>query len=181
MLQNVEGIPRATDSACNFADIHVFMKDVHKLLSYANGKAAGRVGACTWLGPHRYTGASHVIETSRACLLLTLTDRAAPAEPQLFSMLALVSSSASFTPLYSRRAAFQHTASLSRSVVSPRVAEDPVMMPEFLKKLFPDMEKPDFSSFTEGISKMFSGDDEAPAEEPAPAEEAPAEEAPAEE
>ena len=96
-------------------------------------------------------------------------------------MLALVSSSAGFTSLYSRRAAFQHPASLSRSVVSPRVAEDPVMMPEFLKKLFPDMEKPDFSSFTEGISKMFSGDDEAPAEEPAPAEEAPAEEAPAEE
>ena len=69
VLQNVEGIPSATDSECIFDDIHVFMKDVHKLLSYANGKAAGRVGACTWLGPHRYTGASHVIETSRACLL----------------------------------------------------------------------------------------------------------------
>ena len=69
VLQNVEGIPSDVDSACIFADIHVFMKDVHKLLSYANGKAAGRVGACTWLGPHRYTGASHVIETSRACLL----------------------------------------------------------------------------------------------------------------
>ena len=52
MLQNVEGIPSATvDSECIFADIHVFMKDVHKLLSYANGKAAGRVGACTWLAP----------------------------------------------------------------------------------------------------------------------------------
>jgi len=69
VLQNVEGIPSDVDSTCIFADIHVFMKDVHKLLSYANGKAAGRVGACTWLGPHRYTGASHVIETSRACLL----------------------------------------------------------------------------------------------------------------
>ena len=69
VLQNVEGIPSDVDSECIFADIHVFMKDVHKLLSYANGKAAGRVGACTWLGPHRYTGASHVIETSRACLL----------------------------------------------------------------------------------------------------------------
>ena len=35
----------------------------------ANGKSAGRCGFCTWLGPHRYTGRSVVVDADRAALL----------------------------------------------------------------------------------------------------------------
>ena len=58
------------------------------------------------------------------------------------------------------------------------------MQPQFLKDLFPDMEKPDFGDMGKKMSEMFSGlmpKEEEPAAEPAPVAEAPAEEAPAEE
>lgn len=54
-----------------------------------------------------------------------------------------------------------------------RSASQPVMMPKFLKDLFPDLDKPD--DVLGGIKKMFGMEEEAPAPEP-PAEEAPAEE-----
>ena len=52
-----------------------------------------------------------------------------------------------------------------------RLPSAPVMMPKFIKDLFPEMDKPD--DFLGGIKKMFGMEDEEPAA-PAPAEEEPA-------
>ena len=69
VLQNVEAIPQKLAVDCIFEDLDLFCLDIHSLLAYANGKSAGRCGFCTWLGPHRYTGRSVVVDADRAALL----------------------------------------------------------------------------------------------------------------
>ena len=69
VLQNVEAIPQKLAVECIFADIDLFCLDIHSLLAYANGKSAGRCGFCTWLGPHRYTGRSVIVDADKAALL----------------------------------------------------------------------------------------------------------------
>ena len=54
---------------CIFTELDLFCLDIHSLLAYANGKSAGRCGFCTWLGPHRYTGRSVIVDADRAALL----------------------------------------------------------------------------------------------------------------
>lgn len=69
VLQNVEGIPRRPDYDNIFEEVDLFCLDIHSLLAYANGKAAGRCGFCTWLGPHRFTGTSVIVDADQAALL----------------------------------------------------------------------------------------------------------------
>lgn len=69
VLQNVEGIPRKPDYENIFEEIDLFCLDIHSLLAYANGKSAGRCGFCTWLGPHRFTGTSVIVDADQAALL----------------------------------------------------------------------------------------------------------------
>lgn len=69
VLQNVEAIPQKLAVDCIFAELDLFCLDIHSLLAYANGKSAGRCGFCTWLGPHRYTGRSVIVDADRAALL----------------------------------------------------------------------------------------------------------------
>ena len=69
VLQNVEAIPQKLAVECIFADIDLFCLDIHSLLAYANGKSAGRCGFCTWLGPHRFTGRSIIVDADQAALL----------------------------------------------------------------------------------------------------------------
>ena len=48
-------------------EIQIFTQ--HKMLAYRNGKSAGRVVDADWHGPHRFTGAYHVVPVSKACVL----------------------------------------------------------------------------------------------------------------
>ena len=59
VVRNVEGVPDNDQS--DFTTISRFAvgnKDGWPMLAYINGKAAGRVGACSQMGPHRFTGAA---------------------------------------------------------------------------------------------------------------------------
>ena len=58
VVRNVEGVPDNDHS--DFTTISRFAvgnETGWPMLAYINGKAAGRVGACSEMGPHRFTGA----------------------------------------------------------------------------------------------------------------------------
>ena len=60
VVRNVEGVPDNDQS--DFTTISRFAvgnEDGWPMLAYINGKSAGRVGACTQSGPHRFTGTRH--------------------------------------------------------------------------------------------------------------------------
>ena len=59
VVRNVEGVPDNDHS--DFTTISRFAvgnETGWPMLAYINGKAAGRVGACSEMGPHRFTGAA---------------------------------------------------------------------------------------------------------------------------
>ena len=59
VVRNVEGVPDNDHS--DFTTISRFAvgnETGWPMLAYINGKAAGRVGACSQMGPHRFTGAA---------------------------------------------------------------------------------------------------------------------------
>lgn len=66
---NLEAIPSQLEAECAFDGIERFTR--RELLSYRNGKAAGRTLRSTdWGGPHRFKGgAEHVVPLRSACAL----------------------------------------------------------------------------------------------------------------
>jgi len=70
VVRNVEGVPDNDHS--DFTTISRFAvgnETGWPMLAYINGKAAGRVGACSEMGPHRFTGVEWEAPLKAACVL----------------------------------------------------------------------------------------------------------------
>ena len=70
VVSNVEGVP--DDERSDFTTITRFAigdENGWPMLAYANGKSAGRVGACSPHGPHRFTGLEWELPLDSACVL----------------------------------------------------------------------------------------------------------------
>ncbi len=55
-MKNEELAPERMDYTNCFLEGHKFHSDPRRFTAYGNGKAAGRVGECTWHGPHYILG-----------------------------------------------------------------------------------------------------------------------------
>lgn len=61
-MKNEELAPDRMDYQNCFLEGHKFHSDPRRFTAYGNGKAAGRVGACEWNGPHFISGQRSVTE-----------------------------------------------------------------------------------------------------------------------
>jgi hypothetical protein len=68
VLANIEARPTRLDAQNMFEECTRFSSAL--MLSYRNGKSAGRVSqGVDWNGPHRFTGRHHVVGLEDACVL----------------------------------------------------------------------------------------------------------------